>query len=156
MPVRPHGWRTRPIRRNYRTGKDLPLVLLRTECSPWSPDLMSIYAMPMACEPLAQAPDIIKINSLQMENNRKVHGNREFMDWKIEPEPTIATYSSCWMTSMASITGQRYCISIQYTLPSPIKKLLVYLCLTECLQDSHARHILPYSWRELCHFLRVQ
>lgn len=41
----------------------------------------------------------------------------EFMDWKIEPEPTIAVFFLARMTSMASITGAAL-LSFPYNMPT--------------------------------------
>ena len=61
--------------------------------------------MPMACEPLAQAPDMVKLIPFKWKITERFMVIVEFMDWKIEPEPTIAVFFLARMTSMASITG---------------------------------------------------
>ena len=51
--------------------------------------------MPMACDPLAQAAESVRL----MPRRLKI------TDWKILPEPTIAVFRLARMMSIPSITG---------------------------------------------------
>lgn len=73
--------------------------------------------MPMACEPLAQAPDMVKLIPFKWKITERFMVIVEFMDWKIEPEPTIAVFFLARMTSMASITGAAL-LSFPYNMPT--------------------------------------
>ena len=57
--------------------------------------------MPMACEPLAQAPDIVKLIPFRWKITERFMVMVEFMDWKIEPEPTNAVFFFSRIISIA-------------------------------------------------------
>ena len=63
------------------------------------------YAMPMACEPLAQAPDMVKLIPLRRNITDRFMDTVEFIDWNMAPEPTIAVSFSALMMSTDLITG---------------------------------------------------
>ena len=61
--------------------------------------------MPMACEPLAQAPEMVKFTPLSLNMTDKFMETVEFMDWKIEPEPTRTVFFFSRIISTALIMG---------------------------------------------------
>ena len=61
--------------------------------------------MPMACEPLAQAAERVRLMPRRLKITERFIVTVEFIDWKMLPEPTIAVFCLARMMSMPSITG---------------------------------------------------
>ena len=75
--------------------------------------------MPIACEPLAQAPAIVKLTPLSLKMTDRFMVTVEFIDWKMEPEPTRAVFFFSRMMSTAWITGAAL-LSLPYKIPTSL------------------------------------
>ena len=73
--------------------------------------------MPMACEPLAQAPEIVKFTPLSLKMTDRFIDTVEFIDWKIEPEPTRTVFFFSRIISTALIIGA-VLLSFPYSIPT--------------------------------------
>lgn len=66
--------------------------------------------MPMACEPLAQAPETVKLMPRRLKMVERFIVTVEFIDWKMLPEPTSTVLcfsrmtSAPWMTASALLS----------------------------------------------------
>ena len=61
--------------------------------------------MPMACDPLAQAAESVRLMPRRLKITERFIVTVEFIDWKMLPEPTIAVFLLARMMSIPSITG---------------------------------------------------
>ena len=75
--------------------------------------------MPIAWEPLAQAPAMVKLTPLSLKITDRFIVTVEFIDWKIEPEPTNAVFFFSRMMSTALITGAAL-LSLPYKIPTSL------------------------------------
>ena len=73
--------------------------------------------MPIACEPLAQAPAIVKLTPLSLKMTDRFMVTVEFIDWKMEPEPTRAVFFFSRMMSTALMTAL---LSLPYKIPTSL------------------------------------
>ena len=94
----------------------LPTAVGLTSCAPpqtmhsCKPCRMSSAPSPMACAPLAQAPEMVRLMPRRRKMQERFIVTVEFIDWKMEPEPMSVVsrfsrrMSMLWTTASAVLS----------------------------------------------------